>query len=79
MQNGGLEEYMAKHFPDHEKTKKHIYTLTVPVHLRVEGRYERQGARQSYGLSDEIKGIAREKKVSAPRHSPKKSIDNDQL
>jgi hypothetical protein len=70
MQNGGLEKQMAKHFPDYKKPKKHIYTLTVPVHLRVEDRHERQSARHSYGLCDEIKDIAREKRVSAPRHLP---------
>jgi hypothetical protein len=79
MQNGGLEKHMAKHLPDHKKTKKHAYALTVPIHLRVEDRYERQGAKQSYCLNDEIKGIAKEKRVSAPRHLAEEPIDNKQF
>lgn len=70
---------MAKHFPDHEKIKKHTYILTVPVHLRVEDRYVRQDAKLSYAQSDEINDIAKEKRVSAPRHPLKKSIDNEHL
>jgi hypothetical protein len=77
MQNGGLGKYMAKYFPDHEKINKHTYILTVPVHLHVEGRHETHGAKRSYGQSDDINDIAKEKRVSAPRHPPKKSIDND--
>jgi hypothetical protein len=79
MQNGGLDKYITKHFPDYEKAKKYIYTLTVPVHLRVKDRHETQDAKLRHGLSDKINGIAKEKRVSAPRHTPKKAIDDEQL